>query len=160
MQIARVSATPLNVPIDFAVGGVSRKTRLSACHVEIETADGIVGYGLTAITEEEAIGAIVREIAGPALVGLDPMRHEAIWDRLYWLLCPRGQTGYGMHALAALDVALWDLKGKAQGVPVWRLLGGARTQVPVYTTFGFGFLERDALTEVAAACVAARGADP
>src|SRR5690606_5051555 len=84
---------------------------------------------------------------------MDAMAHEAVWDRLYWLLCPRGQTGYGMHAVAAIDVALWDIKGKVLGQPVWRLLGGARNRVPLYATFGFGFLDRDALAESARACL-------
>lgn len=154
VKIARVHATPLNVPLDYAAGGVRRSTSLSACHVEVETDDGLVGHGLTAITEEEVAAHIINAVAGPALVGLDPMNHEAAWNKLYWLLCPRGQTGYGMHAVAALDVALWDIKGKALGLPVWKLLGGARSRVPVYTTFGFNFLDRDALAEAARACVA------
>ena len=62
---------------------------------------------------------------------------------------PRGQTGYAAHALAAIDVALWDIKGKALGQPVWRLLGGARSRVPVYATFGFGFFDREQLAAAA-----------
>jgi L-alanine-DL-glutamate epimerase-like enolase superfamily enzyme len=62
---------------------------------------------------------------------------------------PRGQTGYAAHALAAIDVALWDIKGKALGQPVWRLLGGARPRVPVYATFGFGFFDREQLAAAA-----------
>jgi L-alanine-DL-glutamate epimerase-like enolase superfamily enzyme len=62
---------------------------------------------------------------------------------------PRGQTGYAAHALAAIDVALWDIKGKAFGQPVWRLLGGARQRVPVYATFGFGFFDREQLAAAA-----------
>ena len=58
---------------------------------------------------------------------------------------PRGQTGYAAHALAAIDVALWDIKGKALNQPVWRLLGGAHARVPVYATFGFGFFDREQL---------------
>ena len=77
------------------------------------------------------------------------MRHEQIWERLYWLLTPRGQSGYASHAIAALDLALWDLKGKALGQPCWRLLGGARAEVPVYATFGFAFFERDELAAAA-----------
>jgi L-alanine-DL-glutamate epimerase-like enolase superfamily enzyme len=68
---------------------------------------------------------------------------------MYWLLSPRGQTGYASHAIAAVDVALWDLKGKILGQPVWRLLGGARSRVPVYTTFGFGAYNRDELAAAA-----------
>jgi L-alanine-DL-glutamate epimerase-like enolase superfamily enzyme len=65
------------------------------------------------------------------------------------LLSPRGQTGYGPHAIAAIDVALWDIKGKALGKPVWRLLGGARERVPTYATFGFSFYDREQLAAAA-----------
>ena len=111
---------------------------------------------MTAITEEEVVSAIVSEVAGHALIGADPLRHEHLWERLYWLLTPRGQSGYASHAIAAIDLALWDLKGQALGQPCWRLLGGARAQVPVYATFGFAFFDRDELA-AAAADWAARG---
>ena len=62
---------------------------------------------------------------------------------------PRGQTGYAAHALAAIDLALWDIKGKVLGQPVWRLLGGARARVPAYATFGFGFFDRAQLAAAA-----------
>lgn len=153
MQISRVTATPLNIPIQFRAGSIARDTSLSACHVEVETSDGLVGHGFTAITEEEVIASIINQVAGPALRGMDALTHEAAWDRLYWLLCPRGQTGYGMHAIAAIDIALWDIKGKALNQPIWKLLGGARPRVPLYATFGFGFLDQDALAESAAACI-------
>jgi L-rhamnonate dehydratase len=149
MRIERVRAIPLAVPVEISLIGVRRDTVLSVCLVRIDTDDGITGWGLTAITEEEVVAAAVNEIAAPSLIGLDPMRHEAIWDRLYWLMSPRGQTGYASHAIAAIDLALWDIKGKSLGQPVWRLLGGARDRVPVYTTFGFGFFDRDQLAEAA-----------
>ncbi|HZY17881.1 MAG TPA: mandelate racemase/muconate lactonizing enzyme family protein [Ramlibacter sp.] len=154
MKIAAVRATPLNLPVTMASpSGAAKSTSLSLCLVEVELDDGWVGAGMTAITEEEVIGSIVNEIAGPALVGLDPLRHEQAWDRLYWLLTPRGQSGYAGHAIAAIDLALWDLKGQILGQPCWRLLGGAREQVPVYATFGFAFYERDELAAAARAWV-------
>jgi L-rhamnonate dehydratase len=149
MKIARVTATPLNVPLTIDVLGLNRTSSLSACLVEIETDDGLVGHGFTAITEEDVIARVIDGVAGPAIIGDDPMAHEAIWDKLYWTLMPRGQTGYAAHAVAALDVALWDLKGKALKQPIWRLLGGARKRVPVYATFGFGFFDRAQLGEAA-----------
>jgi L-alanine-DL-glutamate epimerase-like enolase superfamily enzyme len=149
MKIARVTATPLNVPLTIDVLGLNRTSSLSACLVEIETDDGMIGHGFTAITEEDVIARIIDGVAGPAIIGDDPMAHEAIWDKLYWTLMPRGQTGYAAHAVAALDVALWDLKGKALGQPIWRLLGGARNRVPVYATFGFGFFDRAQLADAA-----------
>ncbi len=149
MKIVRVSATPLNVPVTIDLLGLNKQTSLSVCLTEIETDTGIIGHGMTAITEEEIIAAAVREVAGPALLGADPLATERLWDKLYWLLSPRGQTGYASHTIAALDIALWDIKAKALGLPLWRLLGGARARVPVYATFGFGFFERDQLAAAA-----------
>ncbi|MCY1166678.1 mandelate racemase/muconate lactonizing enzyme family protein [Polaromonas sp.] len=149
MKITRVSATPLNLPVSVSISGRTKNTALSICLVTIETDSGITGTGMTAITEEEVVASIVNDIASHALEGQDPMRHELLWEKLYWLLTPRGQSGYASHAIAALDLALWDIKGKALGQPCWRLLGGARSQVPVYATFGFAFFERDELAEAA-----------
>ena len=115
---------------------------------------GLIGHGFTAITEEDVIAQIVNGVAGPAIIGDDPLAHEAIWEKLYWKTMPRGQTGYAAHALAAIDLALWDIKGKALGQPVWRLLGGARARVPVYATFGFGFFDREQLAAAAKLWVA------
>src|SRR5215216_8137779 len=154
MKIARVTATPINVPIKVDILGLGHQTSLSACLVEIETDTGIVGHGFTAITEEDVIAQIIDSVAGPAIIGDDPLVHEFIWDKLYWTLMPRGQTGYAAHALAAIDLALWDIKGKALEQPIWRLLGGARSRVPLYATFGFGFFDRDQLAAAAKLWVA------
>ena len=153
-RITRVHATPLNVPVTVPSAAGDKHTSLSMCLVDIETDTGLTGTGMTAITEEEVIERIVNDIAAPALVGADPLRHEQLWERLYWLLTPRGQSGYASHAIAAIDLALWDLKGKLLGQPCWRLLGGARTQVPVYATFGFAFFNRQELAAAAQSWVA------
>ena len=149
MKITRINATPLNLPVSVSIGGRTKNTSLSVCLVDIETDTGLVGTGMTAITEEEVIGSIVNDIVAPNLIGHDPLCHEQIWEKLYWLLTPRGQSGYASHAIAAIDLALWDIKGQALGQPCWRLLGGARAQVPVYATFGFAFFERDELAQAA-----------
>ena len=149
MKIARVAATPLNVPITLDAAGIEKKTSLSVCLVEVETDTGLVGHGFTAITEEEVIASVVNRVISPSLIGDDPLAHEKAWEKLYWLLSPRGQTGYASHAIAAVDVALWDLKGKILNQPIWALLGAARGKVPVYTTFGFGAYDRDELAAAA-----------
>ncbi len=64
-----------------------------------------------------------------------PATDVVSWDKLHWKMMPRGQTGYAAHALAGIDIALWDIKGKVLGQPIWRPLGGARARVPVYGTF-------------------------
>ena len=149
MKITRVDAIPLNVPIHIDLLGLDLDTNLSVCLARIETDDGRVGWGLTGITEEEVIATAIDRVAGPALIGEDPLNTERLWHKLYWLMCPRGQTGYAAHAIAALDIALWDLKGQALGEPIWRLLGGAREQVPVYATFGYRFFDREHIGEAA-----------
>ncbi len=154
MKISRVTATPLNVPLHIQLFGADRKTSLAACYVEVETDAGAVGHGFTAITEEDVIATIINDVIGPNIVGDDPLLHERIWEKCYWTTMPRGQTGYAAHALAALDLALWDIKGKVLGQPVWKLLGGARSRVPVYGTFGFGFFDREQLAAAAKAWVA------
>jgi L-rhamnonate dehydratase len=153
MQISSVRATPLHLPVSVSISGRTKSTSLSLCLVDVELDDGRIGTGMTAITEEEVIGSIINDVASHALVGMDPLRHEQIWDRLYWLLTPRGQSGYASHAIAAIDLALWDLKGQILDQPCWRLLGGARSQVPVYATFGFAFFERDELAAAATSWV-------
>jgi L-rhamnonate dehydratase len=153
MKIASVRATPLNLPVTMGTGARAKSTSLSLCLVDVELEDGRIGTGMTAITEEEVVAAIVNDIASHALVGMDPLRHEQAWDKLYWLLTPRGQSGYASHAMAAIDLALWDLKGQILGQPVWRLFGGARAQVPVYATFGFAFFDREELAAAARAWV-------
>jgi L-rhamnonate dehydratase len=149
MKIACIVATPLSVSVVLDAAGISKSTALSVCLAEVHTDDGRVGHGLTAITEEEVVAAAINEVLSHHLKGEDPLAHEKLWERMYWLLSPRGQTGYASHAIAAIDVALWDLKGKVLGQPVWRLLGGARRKVPVYTTFGFGAYDRDELAAAA-----------
>jgi L-rhamnonate dehydratase len=82
MKITRVQATPLNLPLEVGTGARRKQTALSICLVDIETDTGLIGTGMTAITEEEVIAAIVDQIAAPALLGQDPLRHEQLWDRL------------------------------------------------------------------------------
>ncbi len=149
MKITRVKATPVHLSAQFESSGGKKDTALSLCLVDVETDAGINGTGMTAITEEEVIASIVDDVIAPNLVGMNPMRHEQAFERLYWLLTPRGQSGYASHAVSAVDLALWDIRGRALGEPCWRLLGGARDTVPVYVTFGFNFFDREELAEAA-----------
>lgn len=149
MKITRITAHSVHVPIAVSLVGAERQSSMSACIVEVETDAGITGHGFTSISDPPVNAKIIDAVAAPAIVGDDPLAHERIWDKLYWALMPRGQTGYAAHALAAIDVALWDIKGKFFRQPVWRLLGGARDRVPVYVTFGFDFFDRDQLAEAA-----------
>lgn len=150
MAITQVSAIPLNIEVAMPVPGGEKRSTLSCVLARIDTACGLSGCGFTAITEEEVVAAAIEHVAADALQGESAMDSEKLWEKLYWLLTPRGQSGYAAHAMAAIDIALWDLKAQRLGLPLWRLLGGARDRVPVYATFGFNFLDREQLAEAAA----------
>ncbi len=156
MKISRITAHALRIPVTLDITAPAKETSHSMCVVEVETEEGIIGHGMTSIGPERTIAHVIDTLAATAITGMNPLNHEAVWDKLYWLLAPRGQTGVALHAIAAIDVALWDIKGKALGLPVWQLLGGARSRAPVYATFGFGFYDREELAD-AAGKWAARG---
>lgn len=67
------------------------------------------------------------------LLGMDPLATQVIWDKLYACAYYYARGGAGMHAISGIDMALWDIKGKALGVPVYQLLGGAyQRRIPAY----------------------------
>ncbi len=148
-KIIRIDATPVFVPGEADVAGLTIAGKLSGVIVEIETASGLTGHGFTAITDEEVIATIIKAVVAPNLLGMDALNREAISEKLYWLLTPRGQTGYASHAISAIDIAIWDIIGKSVNLPVWQLLGGARSEVSLYTTFGFASLDQEQLAYAA-----------
>jgi L-alanine-DL-glutamate epimerase-like enolase superfamily enzyme len=117
----------------------------SANVVVVETDAGITGIG-----EGGAKDTI--EQCAAAIIGMDPFCTEDIWQLLYrGYFYPAGREK--LHALGALDMALWDIKGKALGVPVYRLLGGpTRDYVECYAT---GFPSKGSRRETARACIEA-----
>jgi galactonate dehydratase len=102
--------------------------------VRITTDEGLVGWGEASLHGAiESVETAIREFT-PHLVGQDPAGPQAHWHRLYNAWRWRGGAVF-MTALAALDIALWDIEGKRLGVPVHRLLGGAhREKLKVYAS--------------------------
>jgi len=105
--------------------------------VRVTTADGAVGWGETyGICAPRATCEIINDLLAPELIGREPDDVEQIWDDLYGLMRVRG-CGSGFHtdALAALDIALWDLRARAAGQPLWALLGERRRDtIPGYVS--------------------------
>ena len=107
--------------------------RRGACLVEIVGEDGTSGWG-EAFGPARLTAPIVR-FYRDLLIGADALATEAIWQTLYNRLRDHGQKGLAIEALSAVDIALWDLKGRHLGLPVHRLLGGPlRTRVEAYAT--------------------------
>jgi L-alanine-DL-glutamate epimerase-like enolase superfamily enzyme len=106
--------------------------------VRVHTDDGLSGIGEASPMQGglASLGIVAHNLA-PALIGQDPLDHAVLHDRLLHRFVKLGPEGALTGALAAIDIALWDLKGKALGQPIYKLLGGAwRTALPFYASIG------------------------
>lgn len=151
MKITDVIAHQLVVDVDepfTSSRGWYYKTK-SALVVELHTDDGLVGwgdcYGPAAVNK-----TIVETLLRPNVLGRDPFDVEVIWEELYNKVKDYGLTGMTIASISGIDIALWDLIGKATGRPIHKLIGGAfRTELQAYAT-GLYFKNLDRLNEEAA----------
>lgn len=135
----------------------------NAVIVEVETDEGIIGYG-EALGHALTMKAILEDQLRPRLVGKDPLQVERLWESLYQgsrlkigrrtgrtLYTPGGRSGAYMSAVSGIDIALWDIRGKAMNQPVANLLGGGnvRDHIRVYASAGGWELSPPVLAKVA-----------
>jgi L-alanine-DL-glutamate epimerase-like enolase superfamily enzyme len=126
-------SVPLAVALTDARHGIMRD--FSIVTVRIRTPDGVEGMGYTYTvgqTGGSAVHAMVRDDLAPLLKSADAGRIEEFWEKMWWHLHYVGRGGIASFAMAAVDIALWDLKGKLAGQPLWKLLGGHDPRVKVY----------------------------
>jgi len=101
---------------------------------EVFTDDGLVGIGNAALSPT-ITKQVIDQYLAPLLIGEDPWDIEFLWQHMYRKTMAFGRKGIGMVALSAVDIALWDLLGKAAKQPVYRLLGGrTKPRIPVYAS--------------------------
>jgi len=98
--------------------------------LRVETDEGITGIAQASLSPE--IGALILDVFKPLVVGEDPFEVEKIWEKVYWTYYGSVRRGAPMRALSYIDIAVWDIIGKACRQPIHRLLGGHRTKVPAY----------------------------
>lgn len=123
--------------------------------VRITTDQGLEGIGVTYHeVGGEAARELIRRNMAPRLIGRDPLESEALWQEFFHYLRGVGRKGLTFCALSAIDIALWDLKGKIAGLPVCRMLGGNLTRVPVYASGGWTSYSDDQLVDEMKAMVA------
>ena len=141
-----VVAAPVERPFTSSRGWLY-KTR-GSCIVEIETADGIVGWGECYGPSAVAKAYLETQFA-PRIIGRDAFDVEVIWEDLYNRIKDYGGRGMATSALSGIDIALWDIIGRSCGKPIHKLIGGAyRTEVTAYAT-GLYFIDMDRLIEEA-----------
>ena len=126
--------TPLDIYADFKETRGSWFWDSGMALIEIETDDGIVGYGWC---EDgcSAVTPVVENHLVRLLIGQDPFEVEGIYDRLYRGTLPYGRKGIALQAISAIDIALWDIIGKSTGKAIFELLGGpVRKSIPLYAS--------------------------
>jgi L-alanine-DL-glutamate epimerase-like enolase superfamily enzyme len=133
----RITGIDCHVLLDPAYERDATSSAQDDIVVEVHTDEGITGIGETDLNAWIARACIeapgthtMDQGLGEMLVGMDPLDPPAVWDRLYVGTAMTGRRGALVHALGAIDIALWDICGKAQMTPTWKLLGTASGDFP------------------------------
>ena len=154
MKISRIDCFPLKITTPQAyLGGEVKASdsdyyyrpeyrcvysrKMETCLVKITTYSGHVGWGeALAPVVPQVIAELITHLFAPLLTGQSPFASQVLNARMYDAMRDRGHiTGYHIDALAAVDIALWDLKGQILNQPVYQLLGGTfREQIPCYVS--------------------------
>ena len=139
MHIAAVRAIPVNIPFvapyRFSYGSIASLTKTI---VEVTTDDGLVGWGEAADGDRSAV---INAIA-PRLIGMDPLDLDTIERAIVpgYAYSPWADVLGAKRSFGAIELALWDIRGKAEGKPLYELLGGAvRTEIPLTEYFSYRF---------------------
>jgi L-alanine-DL-glutamate epimerase-like enolase superfamily enzyme len=139
MRITRVESQLLHVPFSRpraspAEAAAGRLNHLVVLLVQLETANGLKGLGFAYALQGSgrALYAVAVDDLTPLVLQEDALDHERLGAKVYWRLQTVGRTGLVMQAYSAFDLALWDLKARAAGLPLYKMLGGAREAAPVY----------------------------
>ena len=141
MKIRDISVTLVETPLTKAfVGSTYRIETRATVIVRVETDEGVTGEIYCG--DERTYFRRMRDlILGPfrdVLIGEDLFAVERIWGKLFAMTPVLGDKKVAMEAISAVDVALWDAIGKAVDTPVYKLLGGSKTEIPV---IGIGYFE-------------------
>lgn len=123
---------PLSHPMTDATHGVH--THFEVVLVRLETACGLCGCGYTYTIGRggEAVKSLIKRELQPMLLDADASRIDWIWERMWWQLHYIGRGGLVAFAMSAVDIALWDLRGQREKLPLWKLLGGYDSTVRAY----------------------------
>ena len=137
MKITDVRAYPTSFPIAAAnrvALGIGTAIKRDAVIVKVTTDEGIVGWGEAHHGRAHtAVAKLIETTLRQLVVGMDPHDVNGVWDRMYrFQLASHGMGAGACLAMSGIDMALWDIRGKALGLPLYRLLGGRRKAIPAY----------------------------
>jgi D-arabinonate dehydratase len=137
MKITDVEAILIAIPLRIPISRANRTvTTREYVVVRVHTDEGIIGSAYT-LEGSAIILPAVRDVLGPLVLGQDPFDTERLWDKMYRTTLKVGRRGAVMRALSAIDIALWDIKGRALNTPLYKLLGAYTNRVPAYLSGGY-----------------------
>ncbi|GAA4341454.1 enolase C-terminal domain-like protein [Pigmentiphaga soli] len=153
----RIVAVPLEEPIVHPFLGA--RTQFATLLVEVWTADGVKGLGWATFESPRQLAALAQVVdsMAPQLKGRDALLRTALHDLMWNLTVDLLHGGATNLALAAVDIALWDIAGRYAGMPLWKLLGGCRREVPAYASWTLWRHQDDAKWAAEAERLAADG---
>lgn len=153
MKISDIEIMELqNIPV--APPLFKQPVRTAVRLLKVKTDEGLIGLSQFGGFMHSATAAFIQHDLAPFLKSQDPLENERLMHQMLWKFNTRGHAGVWNFAVSAVDVALWDIKGKYFNAPVWRLLGGAQKTIPAYITFGLRAYGREELAEAAKQWVA------
>ncbi len=152
MKITDVAVECYQAPLDTPISnGKYTYATHDRCVVRVRTDEGLTGIGLgdggVGLSAAPRMIEATVESLRPALIGEDPLDNERIWANM-WVPKLIGRRGFTTRVISAVDIALWDLKGKICGLPVAKLLGAHHERLPAYLAGGY-YRPGKGLTELA-----------
>ncbi|MHA6796293.1 mandelate racemase/muconate lactonizing enzyme family protein [Pseudonocardia bannensis] len=157
MRIVDVRAYPTSFPTSDRAAvrlGIGKAIKRDAVVVKVTTEDGLAGWGEAHHGRSPGtVAHLINSTLAPLVVGADATDTVGVWQRVYTAqLASHGLGAAASIGLSGIDMALWDLRGKATGWPVYKLLGGSARPVPAYAGgVSLGFAEPATLVEMVAA---------
>ena len=161
MKIIELKAYPTSFPVppeDSVTLGIGRAVKRDAVVVKVTTDDGVVGWGESHHGRAPgAVAHLVNTTLRQLVLGMDPADVVGVWGRIYKMQLGSHGMGAGTAlAMSGIDQALWDIRGKVTGWPLYRLLGGTSRSIPAYAGgVSLGYQEPAALVDEARPLVAA-----
>ena len=139
MKIEKVEALAVSIPLQNAVSDAVRTiTHRDHLMVHIHTSGGLIGTGFTLGYDGSlAMVSMVDTIFRPMLLGANVCDTELLWAEMYRQSIQAGRRGAALRAISAIDIALWDIRGKAANMPVMDLLGVYSRKLRCYATGGY-----------------------
>ncbi len=136
MTISKIACDHYRIPLPVTLSDATHgdMTHFDLITVRITDADGVegLGYTYTVGSGARAIRSLIADNLSPLLQGADETLIEALWERMWWSMHFVGRGGMAAFAIAAVDIALWDLKARQANMPLWRMLGGYDAKVRAY----------------------------